>query len=78
MAAVGPAAVRRELLILILLALLVHGIAIAVYYLAHMDHVYGRPRNIFMTVWMGAILIVVLVQLRRIRRARVAPRPPRS
>lgn len=78
MAPVGPAAVRREIFILVVAALLVHGVAIAVYYLAHMDRVYGRPRDIFTAVWMGAILVVVVVQLRRIRRARLGLGPPRS
>jgi hypothetical protein len=46
-------------------------VAIAGYFLAHLGRAAPRTRLVFTTAWMGATLLVVLVGLTRIRRARL-------
>jgi hypothetical protein len=76
MAAIGPAGMRRQLLIMVALVVAVDAIAIAIYHLAHIDRVYGPGRDVFVGVWTLVVLAIVLPQLRRIRRARFGTRPP--
>ncbi len=76
MAAVGPAGMRRQLLIMVALVVVVDTIAIAIFHLAHIDRASDNTRTAFVAVWTLIVLMVVLPGLRRIRRARFGPRPP--
>jgi hypothetical protein len=64
------AELRRQLLRMVLWVLVLHGAAIAVFYLADLRTASSGVRNAFTVVWMGLTFALVLVYLRRIRRIR--------
>ena len=78
MAAVGPAGMGRQLLIMVALVVVIDTIAIAIFHLAHIDRASDHTRTVFVGVWTLIVLVIVLPGLRRIRRARFGPRPPPS
>ncbi|HXE57893.1 MAG TPA: hypothetical protein VNK43_07825 [Gemmatimonadales bacterium] len=61
---------RRRVLELVLLVLLVHAAAIAIYYLAGLERTPPATRVGFTFVWTAVTLAVVLRGLRRVRMAR--------
>jgi hypothetical protein len=67
-------AVRREVLILVGLAVLIDLIFIVVYFLGDIDHSSDQMKLLFTVVWTAITLIVVVRGLLRIRKGRV----PRS
>ena len=71
-AAVAPfrSPAHRHLAVMVGSVLVVHALAIAVYYAAHIAAAAPRVRQGFTTAWTLATLVVVGVGLRRIRRAR--------
>jgi hypothetical protein len=74
--------VKRQLLIMIVAIVVLDSIAIPVFYLFHFNQNPGSGQNRFIGAWMLVSAVVVAVQLRKIRRARLAamraasPGPP--
>lgn len=62
--------VRKEVLRLLVLVLIVHSLALAVYYVADVSRMSQNVRTAFTVIWTLATLAVVLPGLRRIRLAR--------
>ncbi len=65
-------ALRRHLLVMIVAAAIIDAIAIAAFYLFHIDQDEGTKRQTFVGVWTAISFVVVAMQLRKIRAARVA------
>lgn len=65
-----PSPLRRHLLRMVVLVLLVHAVAIAIYYAADVGSASRQVRTIFTAGWTLATLAVVLPLLRRIREER--------
>jgi hypothetical protein len=63
---------KRHLLVMIVAAAVIDAVAIAAFYLFHIDRDEGVKRQTFVGVWTLLSFIVVAVQLRKIRAARVA------
>ena len=66
--------VRRELLGLVLAAVLLHALFIAGYFLFDLERASGRPRVLYTAAWTAVTLAVVLRALTRIRKLRRRPR----
>jgi hypothetical protein len=69
-ATVSP--VRRRFLEFLGSVVAVHVVAIALYYSLDLPHSPAREQRMFAWVWMGVTVLVVLVGLQRIKRARRA------
>ncbi|HEX5831171.1 MAG TPA: hypothetical protein VFY16_09330 [Gemmatimonadaceae bacterium] len=65
-----PSPLRRHLLRMVVLVLLVHAVAITIYYLAEVGSASRQVRTVFTGAWTLATLAVVLPLLRRIREER--------
>jgi uncharacterized membrane protein YdjX (TVP38/TMEM64 family) len=68
MSAMSPT--RRRFLEFLVGVAAVHIVAIAIYYAAGIAHTSARQQRMFAWVWMGATVLVVLVGLQRLKRAR--------
>jgi hypothetical protein len=68
------ATLRRVVLQLVLGVMVVHGIAMAIYYFGDVEQASSRTRLIFVVVWTFATAITVAILLRRVRLARNASR----
>jgi hypothetical protein len=66
------AAVKRHLLIMIIAIVILDSIAIPVFFLLHLNGQAGTGQNTYIGVWTLLSALVVAVQLRKIRRARLA------
>lgn len=66
------AAVKRHLLVMIAAIVVLDSIAIPVFYALHLNARPGNAQNTYVGVWTLLSAIVVAVQLRKIRRARLA------
>ena len=64
--------VKRQLLLMILAIVILDGIAIPVFYLGHFNGEAGPRQSTYIGIWMLLSAVVVAVQLRKIRRARLA------
>jgi len=64
-------AVRHHLLVMILAIVVLDAIAIPVFYLLHFNRDVGPRQNTYIGVWTLVSALVVAVQLRKIRRARL-------
>ncbi len=64
--------VRRQLMRMVLAVAVLDGLAIAAFYAFGVNHDFGARRNTFVGVWMVLTVGIVVVQLRKIRRARLA------
>lgn len=62
--------VRKEVLRLLMLIVLVHSVALAVYYFAGVERMPREARTVFTVIWTLLTLAVVLTGLRRVRLAR--------
>jgi membrane protein DedA with SNARE-associated domain len=62
--------VRRRFLEFLGSVVAVHIVALALYYGIDLPHSPAREQRIFAWVWMGVTVLVVLVGLQRIKRAR--------
>ncbi len=67
---------RRHLFHMVLLVFVIGVIALTIYYAADLEHADESTRRLFTLAWTVANFAVVAVQLRRIRQARSAGRPP--
>lgn len=65
-------ATRRRFLELLVSVVLVHTIAIALYYVLDLPGAPARTQRIFAWVWMGLTVAVVLVGVQRLKRSRRA------
>lgn len=65
--AVKRAALRRAALQLVLGVVLLHALALAIYYLADISHASPRMQTTFTTVWTMSTAAVVALLLRRVR-----------
>jgi hypothetical protein len=65
-------ALKRHLLIMIVAIIVLDSIAIPMFYLFHFDRDVGTRQQTFIGIWVLVSAAVVAVQLRKIRRARVA------
>ena len=64
--------VTRQLLTMVVAIVVLDAIAIAAFYGFHINRDFDGTRNTFIGVWMLLSFAVVAVQLRKIRRARLA------
>jgi hypothetical protein len=64
--------IKRNLLLMIVAIVILDSIAIPVFYLFHFNRDVGTRQNTFIGIWMLLSAAVVAVQLRKIRRARLA------
>lgn len=70
--------IKREILIMLAIVVVLDTVAIALFYLLHLDRDGGTRQQTFVGVWTVLSFLVVAVQLRKIRRARFnAMRGPR-
>jgi ABC-type amino acid transport system permease subunit len=65
-----PREQKKNLLTLVVLVAVVHGVAIAVYHFAHIPDRPVRTQQLFVGVWVMVTLIVITPMMRRIRRGR--------
>lgn len=63
-------ATRRRFLELLVSVVVVHAIAIALYYALDLPRTPARTQRIFAWVWMGLTVAVVLVGVQRLKRSR--------
>jgi hypothetical protein len=61
---------RRRFLEFLVGVAAVHIVAIAIYYGADIAHAVPQRQRLFAWIWMGATVVVVLLGLQRIKRAR--------
>jgi TRAP-type C4-dicarboxylate transport system permease small subunit len=61
---------RRRFLEFLVGVAAVHIVAIAIYYGADIAHTSARQQRVFAWVWMAATVLVVLLGLQRLKRAR--------
>ena len=66
------AAIRRASLQLFIAVAVLHGTAITVFYLAHIERAAPRTRMYFTGAWLIATVLVVAPMLKRVRKARFA------
>jgi len=64
-------AIKYHLMRMIIAIVILDSFAIAVFYLFHFNSDTGSRRNTFVGVWMLLSAIVVAIQLRKIRKARM-------
>jgi hypothetical protein len=64
------AALRRAVLRLVMGVVLLHAVALSIYYGAGIAHGPSRTRTIYVIVWSVATALVVGVSLRRVRQVR--------
>jgi hypothetical protein len=64
-------AIKHHLLRMIIAIVILDAVAIAVFYLLHFNRDVGPRQNTFIGVWMLLSAVIVAIQLRRIRRARM-------
>jgi hypothetical protein len=62
--------VRRRFLEFLVSVAAVHVVALALYYTLNLPHAPAREQRTFAWIWMGVTVIVVLVGLQRLKRAR--------
>ena len=65
------AAVKHHLLIMIIAIVVLDAIAIPVFFLLHLNDQAGSGQNTYIGIWTLLSAIVVALQLRKIRRARL-------
>jgi hypothetical protein len=65
------AASKRYLLVMIVSIVILDAIAIPVFYIFHLNQNPGNIQNTYIGVWTFLSAIIVAVQLRKIRRARI-------
>jgi len=63
--------IKRQLLLMIVAIVILDTIAIPVFYLLHFNREPGPRQNTYIGIWMLLSALVVAVQLRKIRRARM-------
>jgi len=63
--------IKRQLILMIAAVVILDAIAIPVFYLFHFNSVPGPRQNKFIGAWMLLSAIVVAIQMRKIRRARM-------
>jgi hypothetical protein len=72
--------ITRHLTVLIVLIATLDAVAAAVFYHLHLDHNPGTNQQIYVGVWTVASALIAVVQLRKIRKERLAiiraPRAP--
>jgi hypothetical protein len=66
------AAVKHHLLVMIIAIVILDAIAIPVFFLLHLNSQAGSGQNTYIGIWTLLSALVVAVQLRKIRRARLA------
>jgi hypothetical protein len=66
------AAVKRQLLVMIVAIVILDAIAIPIFYLLHLNQQPGTSQNTYVGTWTFLSAIIVAVQLRKIRKARIA------
>lgn len=65
------AVIKRELLVMVAIIVVLDAVAITAFYLLHLNRGGGTPQEAFVGVWTVVSFLVVAVQLRKIRRARL-------
>jgi hypothetical protein len=63
-------AMRKAVFHLVLGIVVVHGVALAIYYLAGIDRSPAQTRQIFTVIWLVVTAIAVAILLKRVRRLR--------
>ena len=63
-------ATRRRFLELLVGVAIVHAVAIALYYALDIPRTPGQTQRLFAWVWMGVTVVVVLIGVQRLKRAR--------
>ena len=66
------AAVKQHLIRMIVAIVILDAIAIPVFYLLHLNERPGTPQNTYVGIWTLVSALIVAIQLRKIRRARLA------
>jgi hypothetical protein len=66
------AAVKHHLLVMIIAIVILDSIAIPVFFLLHLNAQAGSAQNTYVGIWTLLSALIVAVQLRKIRRARLA------
>ena len=61
---------RKAVFQLVLGIVVLHGVALSIYYLADIDRSPAQTRQIFTVLWLVATAITVAVLLKRVRRLR--------
>jgi hypothetical protein len=64
-------ALKHHLLVMVVAIVILDAIAIPVFYLLHLNRQPGNPQTTYVGVWMFLSAIIVAVQYRKIRRARL-------
>ncbi len=70
-------ATRRRFLELLVGVAIVHGVAIALYYALGIPRAPTQTQRLFAWVWMGLTVVVVLIGVQRLKRARTKGRGDR-
>lgn len=65
---------RRRFLELFVSVVVLHTLAIGLYYAVDIPHAAARAQRIYGWLWMGLTVVVVLVGLQRLKRARRSAR----
>lgn len=66
--------VRRRFLEFLVSVATVHVVAIALYYALDIPHAAPGRQRMFAWIWMGATVLVIVLGLQRLKRARMAAR----
>jgi hypothetical protein len=61
---------RKALFHLVLAIVVLHGVALSIYYLADIGRRPAQTRQIFTTVWLVATAVTVAILLKRVRKLR--------
>jgi hypothetical protein len=69
-------AIKHHLLVMVGAVIVVDVVAIAAFYALHLNGHAGTAQQTFIGVWILVSLAIVLIQQRKIRRARIATSPP--
>lgn len=65
------AVIKRALLVMVGIIVVLDAAAITTFYVLHLDRIGGTPQETFVGIWTVVSFVVVAVQLRKIRRARL-------
>jgi len=71
-------AMKHNLVVLVASTGVLHAVMATVFFVFHFDHPPGPRQNTFIGVWMILAALIVAVQLRRIRKARLELMRPRG